>query len=131
MRLSIGSVSQPGPGFIFLLAATLLIVLAVVDLGATFLKKESAAREDEEAVWSGIRWQKVVLVLFGISIYICIFKPLGFFVSTFLLIIFLFKAVEPTKWWVAIVGGVVTMLIVYAIFKVWLKVPFPVGVLGL
>lgn len=130
VRLGIGNVSQPGPGFIFFFAAALLIVLAFFDLAAGLLKR-SGARALEQALWSGVRWQKVLLVLFGISVYICVFKPLGFFVSTFLLMIFLFKAVEPTQWWIAVPGGLVTILIVYAIFKTWLGVPFPEGLLGL
>ena len=129
IRLGIGSLRQPGPGFIFLLAALLLMVLSIVDLGRTFTGrgKNSPAREP---LWSNVRWQKVLLVFLGISLYVGIFRFLGFFASTFLLMIFLFKAVEPTRWWTAVLGSLVTILIAHGIFSLWLKVPFPPGIVG-
>lgn len=129
IRLGIGSMRQPGPGFIFLLAALLLMILSIIDLGRTFIGV-SKMSQAKEPLWAGVRWQKILLVLVGILIYIFVFKFLGFFLSTFLLMIFLFKAVETTKWWKAILGSLITILIAHGIFKLWLKVPFPSGLLG-
>jgi heme A synthase len=129
IRLGIGSVRQPGPGFIFFLAGLLLVSLSIVDLGKS-LVRVSKTDPGQEPLWSGVRWPKVLLVFIGMSVYLYIFKFLGFFVCTFLLMIFLFKAVETTKWWASILGSLITILIVHGIFKVWLKVPFPAGVFG-
>jgi hypothetical protein len=78
-----------------------------------------------------VRWQKVLIVLGGLSLYIYFFNVLGFIVSTFLLMMFLFKAVEPTKWWVAIASSIITIIFSYLVFEIWLQVPFPRGVLGI
>ncbi len=125
-QMRFGSFGRPGPGFIFSLASIFLIILCVIDLGGTFIGKP----EKEDTLWLGVRWKKILSVLMGIIVYIYVFNWLGFLFSTFLLMAFLFKAVEPTKWWVSIFSSFITISIAYGIFCLWLKVPFPVGFLG-
>lgn len=130
-RLGLGHFRNPGPGLIFFLAGLFLIILDVIDLGRTFIKKPKIDKGNEEhPLWVGYQWQKVLLVIGGLSAYVFFFNAAGFLLSTFLLMVFLFRAVEPTKWWVSIVSGSVTILISYAIFRVWLAVPFPSGFLA-
>ncbi len=129
--LGLGHLHSPGPGFIFFLAAAVLIVLSVVDLVGTFIRKASTSPEEKETpVWSGVHWRKILLVLIAVSAYVYLLSRAGFLLSTFLLMLFLFKAVEPTRWWVAILSSIVTTTLSYAIFNRWLGVPFPGGVLG-
>ncbi len=130
-RLGLGSFRQPGPGFIFFLASLLLVILSTIEV-LKILTTESKKKKDEQEkpIWSGVRWGRVLLVLAGLSIYVYIFNFLGFLLSTFLLMVFLFKAVEPTKWWISILGGLVTIFIAYGVFSLWLNVPFPQGVFG-
>ncbi len=129
IRLGVGEVRQPGPGFIFLLAALLLAILSIADLMIPWIGKAKEGG-DGGPTWVNVRWPKVLLVLAGMCIYQLLFKPLGFFVATLLLMIFLFKAVEPTKWWAALLGSLATILSAFGIFKLWLKVPFPSGIFG-
>jgi putative tricarboxylic transport membrane protein len=128
-KLGLGSLHRPGAGFIFFWAAVLLIVLAATDLGISI---PGRAREisDEKPLWKGFRWHKVVLVLAGLSASTYFFNGLGFLLSTFFVMLFLFKIVEPFKWVNAILGSLLTLAIVYAVFGIWLKVPFPSGFLG-
>ena len=130
-KLGLGRFDQPGPGFIFFLASILLIVLSLIDIGMTSIKISKMDKgNDEKIMWAGVRWQKVLLLLAGITIYIWVFNYLGFILSTFLLMIFLFKAVEATKWWISIFSSFVTVMISIGLFKYWLKVYFPIGFLG-
>ncbi len=129
--LGLGHLHSPGPGFIFFLAAMVLVVLSLVDLLGTLTGKGSASPEEKETpMWSGVRWQKILLVFVAVSVYVYFLNRAGFLLSTFLLMLFLFKAVEPTRWWVAILSSIVTTTLSYAIFSRWLGVPFPGGVLG-
>lgn len=128
-RLGLGHFHKPGPGFIFFWTALFLIILSAIDL-ATTLTDKSQKDVKEKPLWSGIQWPKVLMVLGGLSIYVYLFNILGFLLSTFLLMIFLFKGVEPTKWWVSILGSLIAMLITSSVFQLWLKVPFPTGILG-
>lgn len=128
-KLGLGYLGKPGPGFIFFCAGLLLLFLAGVDLAAGFIAKRETYNK-ERPLWLGTRWQKVLLVLGALSGYVYFFNILGFLLSTFLLMVFLFKAVEPTKWWIAILGSLITILASYGIFELWLKVSFPQGILG-
>lgn len=129
-QLGLGHLNHPGPGFIFFLAALLLTILAAVDLAGTFIGKTKTEKDKMcTPIWSGFRWQKVLLVLGGLSAYVYFFNFVGFFLSTFLLMVFLYKGIEPTKWWIAIGSSLITILLAYAIFN-WLEVPFPKGFLG-
>lgn len=130
-HFGLGRFRQPGPGFIFFLAALLLIILSIIDLGMTFIGKSKLDKDKKnESIWQDTQYKKVLSVLAGLSIYTYVFYFLGFLLSTFLLMIFLFKAVEPTKWWKSILGSLITILTSYIVFKLWLKVPFPAGILG-
>ncbi len=129
--LGLGHLHSPGPGFIFFLAAMVLVVLSVVDLLGTLIGKGSTSPEEEKTpAWSGVRWQKILLVLIIVSAYVYFLNRAGFLLSTFFLMFFLFKAIEPTPWWIAILSSIVTTTLSYAIFSRWLGVPFPGGILG-
>ena len=129
IRLGVGSVSKPGAGFIFLWLAIILAALAVIDLVTTVIanNKKNTIRKP---LWKGFRWGKVILVLAGVGVYAIVLDILGFILSTFLVLFFLFKVVEPVKWRDAIIGSLLTIAVVYAVFGIWLKVPFPSGILG-
>jgi hypothetical protein len=126
----LGKLNEPGPGFIFFLAGSILSILSAINLLGTFFKK---AKENEilGRLWLGLKWQKAFLVLIGLCAYVSFFNFLGFFLSTFLLLIFLFKIVEPVKWWIAVLTALITVSISYALFNLWLKVPFPKGFMGI
>lgn len=124
--LGLGKLHEPGPGFIFFLAGVFLSMLSAVGLFVTFFTK---AREERtlKNLWSGLRWPKIIIVLGGLCAWIYFFSFFGFFLSTFLLLIFLFRAVEPIKWWMAVLAAFIIVLISYAVFDLWLHVPFPKG----
>lgn len=129
-QLGLGHYWQPGPGFIFFWAGLLLIIFGSVDLGQMWIQMPRAGTK-QESIWSGTLWPKVLLVLISMSAYVYFLEILGFYASTFILMIFLFKGVETnTKWWIAIAGAVVTLLVSFGVFEVWLQVPLPKGFLG-
>ncbi len=126
--LRLGSFHQPGPGFIFFLAGLILTALSIIDLTVAFLEKSKI--EKAKKVWAGVQWGRVLLVLGVLSAYLILINALGFLVSTFLLMVFLFKGIEPTKWWMAVISALAATLVAYCLFRVWLGVPFPRGFLG-
>ena len=129
--LGLGRMRHPGPGFIFFLAGLGLTVLSVINLGETFIGKPDEGGDKEgPSIWQGIQWQKILFVLVVLSAYAYFFSCAGFTLSTFLLMGLLYKGVEPTKWWIAIVSSLITVLFSYVVFVKWLEVPFPTGFLG-
>jgi putative tricarboxylic transport membrane protein len=129
IRLGVGSVNKPGAGFIFLWLAVILAGLAVVDLVNNIVENNRKSAI-QKPLWKGFRWGKVILVLAGVGVYAIVLDILGFILSTFLVLLFLFKVVEPFKWRDAIIGSLLTIAVVYAVFGIWLKVPFPSGIFG-
>jgi putative tricarboxylic transport membrane protein len=127
--MGLGHLHSPGPGFIFFLTALLLVALTIVDTAGTLVRKKVAG-EGAAHVWSGVRWKKLLVLLGGIAAYVYLFNLLGFAFSTFLLMILLFKGIEPTRWWIAVMSAFITTILSYLIFKMWLGVPFPTGILG-
>jgi len=130
-QLGLGSMRHPDRGFIFFLAGSVLVILGAIDLAGTFVKQAKVIQgEGEGPLWRGVQWQRVLLVLGGLSAFTYFLNLGGFWICSFLLMFFLFKGVESNKWWVAIVSSFVTILLSFVVFKVWLGVEFPKGFLG-
>lgn len=127
IQIGLGSLSDPGPGFIFFLSGFLLCLLSVV----VFLAAYRGKIEDEEKSisWRGIRWKKMMFFIISLLIYTYFFETIGFIVSSLLLMLYLFKGIEPQKWSIAIMSAILTSIATYAIFVLWLKCQLPRGIL--
>ena len=128
-RLGVGRLNHPGPGFIFFLVSLFLVILGSIDLCGALIRN-SKIRQEEPPLWAGLRWPKVLLVMAVLCAYVFFLNTLGFMFCTLFLMLILFKAIEPMKWWLAIAGSVITIMVSVGIFQVWLKVPFPKGFVG-
>lgn len=58
-----------------------------------------------------------------------VFKWMGFLLSTFLLLLFLLKGLEPQRWRVALAVSIITIVLCYLVFGVFLEFRFPAGIL--
>jgi putative tricarboxylic transport membrane protein len=128
-QLGVGNFRSPGPGFIFFFGALFLVVLSVMDLTIAYIER-SITDSKIDSIWIGVQWQRLLLVLIAMLAYTYFFNILGFILPTFFLMVFLFKMLEPTKWWFAIIASVITVIIFYFLFKILLDVPFPKGFMG-
>jgi len=54
---------------------------------------------------------------------------LGFILVNFLLLVVLFKAIEPQRWSVAIFSSALVTLVTWVFFAYWLEAQFPPGIL--
>jgi putative tricarboxylic transport membrane protein len=127
--LDLGTLHDPGSGFMFFWVGIIMIGLSL----GIFIRamKETAVAGELKTLWTGIRWKKVVFILVALLLYAYVFVPLGFILSTILLLIFLFKAVEPQRWSWAILGAIISTLAAYGVFHLWLRSPLPKGFLGI
>jgi putative tricarboxylic transport membrane protein len=127
-ELELGSLQDPGGGFIFFWVGVIMIGLSC----GIFVRavREKASAGEVQVLWSEIAWKKIVSVLAVLFIYAYLLTPLGFIPATILLLIFLFKAVEPQRWSWAILGAVVSTLAAYGVFRLWLQCQLPPGWLG-
>lgn len=127
--LDLGGLHDPGSGFMFFWVGVIMIGLSLSILIKAIRKKSQTG--EMRSMWVHVQWKKIVAVLAVLFLYAYVFTLLGFILSTVLLLIFLFKAVEPQRWSVAIIGAVASSLIAYAVFQVWLGSQLPRGFLGI
>ena len=125
--LPFGHVTRPGAGFF----PTCLAVLLTLVAGALLLRSiggRASATGGPDATWRGMA--RAVATLLALLAYVVLLQHLGFAVATFLLVAFLFRAIEPQRWPVAIGGAVATVVVSHLLFQVWLRVRLPVGPWG-
>ena len=127
--LDLGTLHDPGSGFMFFWVGIIMIGLSLGILIRAM--KETAVAGELKILWTGIRGKKVISILVALLLYAYVFVPLGFILSTILLLIFLFKAVEPQRWSWAILGAIISTLAAYGVFHLWLRSPLPKGFLGI
>jgi len=126
--LGVGSLHDPGGGFIFFWVGVIMFGLSLV-IFIPAIRLE-AVKGEMKGIWAGIPWKKMVSVLVVLFIYSYLFTPLGFILTTIPLLIFLFKAVEPQRWLWAVLGAVISTLAAYVVFRLWLQCQLPQGLLG-
>ena len=129
-ELELGTLNDPGSGFLFFWVGIIMIGLSLSIL-IRAMKETAVPGELKRVLWTEIRWKKIVSVLVALFLYAYVFTFLGFIVSTFLLLTFLFKVVEPQKWSWAILGAIISTLTAYGIFQLWLGSQLPKGFLGI
>jgi hypothetical protein len=129
LKLGFGSFHAPHAGFMPFLAALVLGLLALGDLVIGLVNGWKEDKEDRE-IWANINWRKLLLTIFLLFVYTILFSTLGFTISTILLLLFLFRMMEPKRWWVVAVSSVACTGLFYLAFKVGLDAQLPRGFLG-
>lgn len=123
----IGSVTQPGAGFLPLILGILLILFSLIILGQgwkAYIAKEKGASPSLLAGWKKIVYTILILLFATFS-----FEKIGYLITVFLFIFFLMLQTEfrsPKK---MLLTSFFTALGVYLIFILLLEQPFPRGLL--
>ncbi len=122
-KLSIGGIHAPGPGFFPFYLSLLLILIGI----AIFVQ---GLREKPEQKEAAPRKMRMAVTLIAIFIYPFLLEPLGYLLTTFLLMLLIIKMMLEKVWWFAPSLAFVISLFSYIIFKMWLQVLLPTGFLG-
>jgi len=128
--LGLGSVTEPGTGFMPFIMGIGMIVLAIALFIESFWgwrKKESLSKNIP--LWRDVHWTRVVYITIIMLAYAVFLPRLGYLLDTFLLMVFLLKSGEPIGWPTAVIVGALTSGFSYLLFGVWLNVSFPPGIL--
>jgi len=119
---------NPGMGFIAFGAAGLLGILSLALFVQALLKKEE---REALPIFSGLQWNRVIVMLIALLLYAGLMPVLGYIISTFVLMSFLFWIMrEGQRWWWFPVGAFLTTLVTYVVFSVWLNCQYPQGPFG-
>ena len=126
--LGLGRASDPGSGYIQFWTGLIMCGLALTLFVQSLLP--SADRGGIGGAFADIRWGKVLYVIALLVAYTTVLEFLGFIIATFLLLMILFKTVEPQGWGVSILGSALTTLAAWAVFVAWLGTQLPAGLLA-
>jgi putative tricarboxylic transport membrane protein len=127
-KLGLGTVNQPGPGFLFFWTGIVVAILAITVIVKSLKKFSQEEVTDKAFGRSNVK--KVVLVLAALFLYAFLMEWLGFFISTLLLFVFLLGVIEKKKWWFAVGVSVVVTALSYLLFETGLQSQLPKGILG-
>ena len=124
-QLGLGSVTEPGAGFIFFWSGLILVILSLI-VFANFVRSPADTARD----MGEVNWTKIALVLLSLLLYAFFLERLGFVLTTFVLVSFLLGCIEGTNWFRSLAVAGAAALASYAIFELWLKIRLPKGLFG-
>jgi putative tricarboxylic transport membrane protein len=133
ITLRLGDFHTPGAGFLPFISGALLGVFGLILMFSTLIsqaREEKDAGDEKDPAKQG--WGRflnpflTVAVLFG---YILLLEPLGFLITTFVCLLFLFKLSEPRRWVTPLLLSGATAVLSYLVFAVWLQCQLPKGLL--
>jgi putative tricarboxylic transport membrane protein len=121
LSLGIGSLRNPGAGFVPFWSATLLACLSLV----IFVK---SIGKNKVVLQFGKGWKKCAWVLGNLLFYFFFLEKLGFVITTFIVIFALLLTFQDKKWISTLLLTLLTVFLSYLIFDYWLGVKLPKGI---
>jgi putative tricarboxylic transport membrane protein len=128
LRLGIGTLHQPGPGFFPFGGSLIITVSALITLFQALREKAEVAAVGGEKV--GKDWKKVILLLLSCFAYALVVETIGFSLCTFLLFLFFLRVVAPAPWGRALLVSACVAVASHLLFNVGLDAGLPKGFLG-
>ncbi len=126
IRLGLGGLNEPGPGFIFFWCGLILALLSIV----AFVSLRAAPDEAEDGDRQDTIWSKIGLIIACLLAYASVLERLGYVVSTFLLMVIILRIIESKRWYVVASFGLCAAVGSYLLFAVVLKGNLPAGIVG-
>jgi len=124
--LPFGGARNPGPGFVPWWAGVALAGLSLL-LGVQVVRarRGPGARRGVEAARGD--WRRVAALLAALALYVVALDPLGYPISTFLLVLLMLRPATRRALVPALGLAVLAAGGSYVLFAVWLQVPLPPG----
>ena len=126
-----GDWEEPGPGFVPVALGLVVMLLGGILLFQTITRKEKSSRGSAPPlIPNRAAFARVALTLGGMLLSAAFLLYLGFFFTTFFLIFFLMRTIEPRTWRVTLFYALISALGFFVLFQVLLKTPLPHGPFG-
>jgi len=123
IKLKIGSINDPGSGFVLFYTGILMCLFAVSILFAAVTEGGPTVR----SLWAGTRWTKPLVVIGCLTVFAFVLEPLGFLLSAIPLLLLLLRVIDPVRWTLAIPLAVLAPLGVWWVLKHGLLIQLPSG----
>jgi len=125
--LKLGTINDPGSGYVLFYAGLLMILFSLIILygavkegGPTFL-----------SLWRDVLWTKPLLVIALLVAFALVFEKLGFLASTILLLIALLRVIDPVVWTRAIPIAILVPFICWYVLQKLLLIQLPSGIFSI
>jgi len=125
----IGTFRTPGAGLFPLIASILLLGLSAILTLQAFLSKKGKELAPTPFFPEQGAPRRILLGFAGLVGYRYLVPVVGFAPSTGIFILFLIRFLGGYGWKASIFSAVVTALVAYYLFQVWLKIPMPLPIL--
>lgn len=129
VQLGLGTLREPGSGFLAFLAGGFISLIALGILLKSFIQWRGA-RLDFAPLWKEANWRRPAIIGLLVLGFILALERLGFILSGFLLLLVLFRWVERFSWKKALIIPALTLGFSYLLFNVFLKTTLPRGFLN-
>jgi hypothetical protein len=126
LKLGIGELQSPGPGFIPFYCSIFLAFCACLLVIAGTLKKSHPPLAH---FWKDQRWSRNVIVAATLIAYSFFLTTLGYLLSTMGLMVILL-GMGKLRLWAVLLGSLLAVVLSYSLFHYGLKMPLPKGLLA-
>jgi putative tricarboxylic transport membrane protein len=126
-KLGLGTLHQPGPGFLFFWIGIVTAILSLIVIAMSLRKR--SPEDAREPAFGKRNVTKIVLVLISLFLYALFMEQVGFLIVTLLLFIFLLGVVEKKGWRFAVLLSLAVTALSYTVFEVALQSQLPKGLL--
>jgi len=127
-QLGLGTLHQPGPGFLFFWTSIVTAILSVAVLVISLRK--APPEEAQHPPFTKKNVTKIVLVLISLFLYALLMEPLGFIIVTPVFFIVLLGVIEKKKWSFAVLVSLIVTVVSYLVFEKALQSQLPKGLLN-
>jgi hypothetical protein len=122
LRLDLGSLARPGPGFM-----PLALGVGLLALSAVYLASALAHRMIPGPEWTAARWRGPLLAVAAVTAYGVALVPAGFAPATAVFVLFWLSVIERRRPQTGIVYAVLATAGLYLVFAWGLRLRLPPG----
>ena len=126
-RLKLGTINDPGSGFVLFYTGLLMCVFAATIIIAAVTEGSPTFGTR----WKDARWTKPLLVIACLIVFSLALDRLGFLLSTMPLMLLLLRLVDPVRWSLSIPIALLAPLGVWWVLKRLLLIQLPSGIFGI
>jgi len=128
-REDLGSLREPGAGFVALFSGLLIAVIGVIlTLSEIFSKADRSTAFDLSSAFKDISWSRLIYTMVLLFIYTLLLDKLGYLLTTFFVMWALFFDWQTKRWFPSFFASFIATGASYLVFEVWLRSQFPRGI---
>lgn len=125
-RYPLGTIDNPGPGFLPLLLGLILGGMSIALLIRTWEKRENQPKITSWPERGG--WIKVSMIFLMLILFTLFFEIAGYIVNVFVFFFILLRPIGRQKWGWSLLLSIGATSVSYILFERWLMLPLPRGI---